>query len=90
MGLLDILALPVTGPIQGIIWLAEKIQGLAEDELYNEDKVRGLLAELELSYDMEEINEAAYLAAEDELLERLDVIQQRKAALANNLRNEDQ
>lgn len=80
MGLLDLLTFPVTGPIKGIIWIAEQVQGLAEEEIYNEDRVRGLLAELELQYDMDEISEETFLAAEEELLERLEIIQQRNAA----------
>jgi hypothetical protein len=78
--LLDLLTLPVTGPIKGVIWIAEKVTEQAEKELYDEDAVRGKLMELELRYDLGEISEEEYLAAEEALLERLRVIRERQAA----------
>jgi len=52
----------------------------AEKELYDEDKVRGQLMELEVRYDLGEISEEEYMAAEEALLERLRVIRERQAA----------
>jgi len=76
--LLKLLAFPVTGPINGIVWIAEKLAEQAENELYDADKVRGQLMELELLLDMDEISEEAYLEAEEELLARLRIIQERQ------------
>ena len=79
MGILfKLLAFPVTGPINGIVWIAEKIAEQAENELYDADKVRGQLMELELLLDMDEISEEAYLEAEEELLARLRIILERQ------------
>lgn len=78
--LIDLLALPVTGPIKGVMWIAEQVAEQAERELYNADKVRGKLMELELLYDMGEISEEEYLEAEEVLLERLRIIRERQAA----------
>jgi hypothetical protein len=78
--LIDLLALPVTGPIKGVMWIAEQVAEQAERELYNADKVRGKLMELELLYDMGEIGEEEYLEAEEALLERLRIIRERQAA----------
>lgn len=81
MGLLmDLLTLPVTGPLKGVIWIAEKVAEQAERELYDEGAVRGKLTELELRYDLGEISEEEYLAAEDTLLARLKIIRERQAA----------
>lgn len=81
MGLLiKLLTLPVTGPIQGVIWIAEKVAEQAEKELYDEDAVRGWLMELELRYGLGEISEEEYLEAEEALLERLRIIRKRQAA----------
>ncbi|MBU0703244.1 MAG: gas vesicle protein GvpG [Chloroflexi bacterium] len=81
MGLLTkLLTLPVMGPIKGIVWIAEKVAEQADKELYDEDKVRGQFMELELRYDLGEISEEEYLAAEEALLERLRVIRERQAA----------
>jgi hypothetical protein len=69
--LLDLLAWPVTMPIKGTIWIANKVAEQAMKELYNEDAVRGKLLELELSFDLGEISEEEYLAMEEALMERL-------------------
>lgn len=80
--LLRLLALPVTGPLKGLMWIAEKIKDQADGEVYNEDNVRGQLMELELKLDLGEITEDAYMAAEDELMARLREIREYKAAQA--------
>lgn len=67
------------GPIQGVVWVAEKIGEQVENELYNEEKVRGKLIELELRYDLGEISEADYIAGEEQLLALMKVIRERKA-----------
>ena len=78
--LLKLLALPVTGPAEALVWVAEKLSEQADKELYDEDKVRSQLMELEFRYDLGEINEEEYAQAEQELLDRLKVIRERKAA----------
>ena len=66
-----------------ILWMpdhlqygANKVAEQAVKELYNEDAVRGKLLELELRYDLGEIDEAEYVATEEALLERLQAIRQ--------------
>lgn len=78
--LLDLLAFPLMGPVKGLVWIAEKVAEQAEDEMYNADKVRGQLMELELRLDLGEITEEEYLEAEEFLLERLRIIQERRGA----------
>ena len=81
MGLIrSLLTAPVTGPLKGVVWLAEKLQERAEGEIYNEDAVRVRLMELELKLDMGEITEDQYQAAEDELVAQLVEIRERRAA----------
>jgi len=80
VSLLDLLAWPITGPIKGVTWIAEKVTEQAEKELYNEDAVRGKLLELELRYDLGEITEDEYSATEEALLAQLRLIRQRQAA----------
>jgi hypothetical protein len=77
--LLKLLTLPITGPIDGVLWIAETLAERAEDELYSPDKIRAQLTELELRFDLGELSEDDYLAAEDELLARLRVARQRQA-----------
>ena len=81
MGFLtDLLLFPVLGPVKGVIWIAETVTEQAEKELYDEDKLHGQLMELELRYDLGEMSEEEYLAAEEVLLERLRVARERQSA----------
>jgi|APCry1669189101_1035198.scaffolds.fasta_scaffold52740_2 hypothetical protein len=80
--ILDLLALPLTGPINGTIWIAEKLLEQAENEMYDEGKVRSKLMELETLLDLGEISEETYMTAEEQLLERLKEIRAFKAARA--------
>jgi len=80
--LLDLLTLPVTGPINGTIWIAEKLLEQAENEMYDEGKVRAKLMELETLLDLGDISEEEYTAAEDDLLQRMREIRAFKAARA--------
>ena len=81
MGLLmDLIALPVTGPIKGVMWIAQKLVEQAEKELYDSGAIRAQLMELELRYDLGEISEEEYLTAEEELLVRLRPVHEHETA----------
>ena len=81
MGILfDLAALPVTGPLKGLVWVARKVAEQAEKELYDEGKLRGQLLELELRCELGEISQEEYAAAEEILLERLKIARERRAA----------
>ena len=76
--LLKLLTFPVTGPVNGLLFVADKLAEQAENEMYNEDAVRAQLTELELRYDLGEIEEESFYEAEEELLDRLKMIRKRK------------
>lgn len=76
--LTTVLAAPVAGPVRGILALARIIDDQVKKEFYDEDKVRGALAELELRLDLGEIEVEDYEALEDDLLERLKTIREMK------------
>lgn len=78
----EILLFPITGPLEGVLWIADKMLERAEGEIYNPDNVRAKLMELELRYDMGEMTEEAYLAEEEILLDRLRMIRERQSAAA--------
>lgn len=65
-------------PIKGVKWVAEKLQDLADKELFDPDKIREELMTLQAKLDMGEIQEEDYAAREKELLERLTEIQARE------------
>lgn len=67
-------------PIKGVVWLAKQLMEQAERELYDVDKLRGELMELELRLDMGEITEEEYMEAEEEILARLKVAQEYQEA----------
>jgi len=78
--LLKVVTFPVSLPLEGLLWVAERIKDQAEAEYYDEGAVRGRLLELELKLDMGEITEEEYQAAEDELIGLLNEIRERRAA----------
>jgi hypothetical protein len=74
MGLITgLLTLPLA-PVRGTIWLAERIQEQAEEELYDESAIRAGLLELEAAREAGDVDEAELAEAEDALIERLMVI----------------
>jgi Gas vesicle protein G len=65
-----LLTLPLA-PVRGTIWLAERIQEQAEEELYDESAIRDGLLELEAARQAGTLDEQEIAAAEDALIERL-------------------
>lgn len=69
--LLDLLAAPITVPIAGFNFLLQQLMTMAEQELYDVDRIKEELLLLQLRLDEGEIGEDEYVAAEKETLERL-------------------
>jgi len=71
MGLITgLLTLPLA-PVRGTVWLAERIQEQAEEQMYDETAIRDGLLELEAARQAGALDEQELAAAEDELIERL-------------------
>jgi hypothetical protein len=71
MGLISgILTLPLA-PVRGTVWIAERVQEAAEEELQDESAIRTALLELEAAREAGTLDEKEIAAAEDELLEQL-------------------
>jgi hypothetical protein len=80
MGLLTgVLTLPLA-PVRGLAWVAGQLQDEAEDQLYNEERIRAQL--LQLEFDSEEglVDDAERAAREDDLFERLAIADSRRRA----------
>ena len=73
-----VLAAPVTVPVKSASWLLEQIHGEVEKEQTDEDRVMEQLMELQLRYEMEEIEKEDFEAQEKELMERLNAIREQK------------
>jgi uncharacterized membrane protein len=71
MGLITGLLTFPLAPVRGTVWIAERIAEQAEREQNEHARIRRELAELEMRYDLGEISEEEYFAAEESLLERL-------------------
>lgn len=65
-------------PIRSLIKLGEKIQEEVDQELYDLTLIQQHLIELHMMYDMEEIDEDAYIEREEELLNRYKIAKERE------------
>ena len=84
MGLFTgLLTLPLA-PVRGVTWVAEQMAEEAERQLYDEDRIRGELLQLELEAEDGLISEEERARREDELLDRLAVAQNRRRQLETN------
>jgi len=65
-------------PLKGVIFMAEKITEVIERETSDEGFIKEKLMELQMKFEMDEINEEEYDKREDELLNLLDNIREEK------------
>lgn len=70
----DILLLPVNG----LVWVADKLKDSAEAEFLDESRVQESLLTLQMRLEMEEISESEYMEQETEVLKRLEDIRKYK------------
>jgi hypothetical protein len=72
MGFLTkLLTLPASGPLNGVLWVAEKLTEAAETKFYDPESIKRELAMHEARLVAGEITEDEYEAVEMELLLRL-------------------
>ena len=82
LGIEDLLFFPITLPAKGLLFIFDKIAEAVDQERLDEDKVQGMLMELELRYELGEMSEEEYLGQEEELLKWLNAIKEYKKAQA--------
>ncbi|WP_419897211.1 gas vesicle protein GvpG [Roseomonas sp. USHLN139] len=75
-----LLTLPASGPISGLVWIAQRIATLVDDEQSDPARVEAALLALERRLEAGEIDEAAYDAAEAPLLEELQALRAARRA----------
>jgi len=89
MGLFTgLLTLPLA-PVRGAAWVAEQVANEAERQLYDEDRIRAEMIELEIASDDGLLDDEEREACERDLLERLAVARTRQAELARWEAGED-
>ena len=79
MGLITgLLTLPLA-PVRGTIWIAEQLANVADAELYDEDKIRRELIELDVLEADGLLQADERKMREDELLARLSIARRRRS-----------
>ena len=74
--LLQLLTLPISGPISGITWISEKILEQAGPDVNEIERLQKQLLTLQLAFDMGEVEEADFEEREETLLLAIDALQQ--------------
>jgi Gas vesicle protein G len=88
MGLFTgLLTLPLA-PVRGVAWVAEQVADEVERELYDEDRIRSELLQLEMEAEDGLIGDEERRRREDELLQRLAVAQERRQEMPIDARED--
>jgi len=76
--LTNILTFPILGAPIMVHWVAQKLVEAAEQEALDEGKLQGKLLELQMQYELGEIDDEEYARQETAILERLNAIRKAK------------
>ncbi|MDX2214499.1 MAG: gas vesicle protein GvpG [Oculatellaceae cyanobacterium bins.114] len=79
---LDLLLTPITAPISGVNWIAEKILERADAELDDKENLSKRLLALQLAFDMGDISEEEFEVQEEELLLAIQTVEDEARAAA--------
>lgn len=71
-------------PLKGVIWIAQKLNDMAQKELTDTDNIKEKLIALQLKYELDEISEEEYNEEEKKLLMRLDIILKQEKEKGND------
>ncbi|BAY90506.1 MULTISPECIES: gas vesicle protein GvpG [unclassified Tolypothrix] len=85
-----ILLFPVMGPISGLMWIGEQIQERTDTEFDAQENLHKQLLSLQLSFDIGEISEEDFEEQEEELLLKIQALEEEKARLeAESIEDEE-
>ncbi|HEY7061219.1 MAG TPA: gas vesicle protein GvpG [Chloroflexota bacterium] len=79
--LLKLLTAPLTAPLAGFRFILNQVGEMAERELYDEDRIREELLELQLRLDEGDIDEDEYAEREADVMARLRVAREYRQAI---------
>jgi hypothetical protein len=85
VGLFKELVLLPLAPVRGTAWVAEQLAEEAERQLYDENRIKRELLQLELDEEEGRISEAEKRNKENELLERLQIARARETGETEQL-----
>ncbi|MCT7972500.1 gas vesicle protein GvpG [Laspinema olomoucense] len=74
--LFELLTFPISGPLGGIVWLGEQLLERATSELDDIQNVQKQLLALQLAFDMGDISEEDFEIQEEELLLRIQAMEE--------------
>ena len=74
----DILTFPILGAPRMVHWVAKKLTETVEQEEMDEGKLQGDLLELQMRYELGEIDDDEYAEQETAILDRLSAIRRAK------------
>lgn len=77
LGLFDIV-FPWFIPVKGMVWIASKLKGAAEEEATDEGRIQEQLLNLQMKFEMDEISEGEYDRKETQLMQKLEAIRKYK------------
>ncbi|MBD2198823.1 MULTISPECIES: gas vesicle protein GvpG [Calothrix] len=89
-----LLLFPVMGPINGLMWIGEQIQERTNTEFDAQENLHKQLLSLQLSFDIGELSEEEFEEREEELLLKIQALEEEAqleaAALAAEENEEDE
>jgi hypothetical protein len=74
--LFELLTFPISGPLGGIVWLGEQLLERATSELDDIQNVQKQLLALQLAFDMGDISEEDFEIQEEELLLKIQAMEE--------------
>ena len=74
--LTKLLLLPIMGPLNGVVWIAEKIQERTNTEFDAQENLHKQLLSLQLSFDIGEIGEEEFEVKEEEILLKIQALEE--------------
>ena len=80
MGLFKELVLLPLAPVRGTLWVTEQLVEEAEAQLYDEDRIKRELIELEFDHGAGRVSDEERALKERDLLDRLAIARERNAA----------
>ena len=74
--LTKLLLLPIMGPLNGVVWIAEKIKERTNTEFDAQENLHKQLLSLQLSFDIGEIGEEEFEVQEEEILLKIQALEE--------------
>ncbi|MBE9228875.1 gas vesicle protein GvpG [Phormidium sp. LEGE 05292] len=78
---LKLLLLPIMGPVTGLAWIGQQIQERANTEYDATENLHKQLLALQLAFDIGDITEEEFEIQEEELLLRIQTLEEEAAQL---------